>query len=448
MTRRDTPWPDHGGQAAPLLARYGLPPDHPVLDFSANINPLGPPAWLPRRLGEALPGAVEYPDPLYREACAAIAESEGIPPDRVLLTNGGVEAVFLAAALHAGGRAAILQPTFSEYARACRHQGLPVDALRLEGKRFELDESAARAALARCDVLFLCRPNNPTGTLIPREALERLLAAGLEQGCTLVVDEAFIDFVMPDERLTPLLATWPNLILLRSLTKLYAIPGLRLGYLLGSAGTVARARARQMPWSVNHLAASLVAPLLADHGFLDRTRRWFAAEQPRLQAGLSAAGLEVIPSRANFFLVRPASEPEATAGQSSIHMTQEPGTGRRGGHLPWVRRTPPNGLAMDGQPRSCKRSRMRERSRANVAPGKGVMAPPRRPVDGSIQAIMPTAIALATTEALFEHLLRSGILARHTRNFPGLDGGWLRLALRGRADNDRLLQALAAGRPG
>ncbi|PXX99667.1 threonine-phosphate decarboxylase CobD [Halomonas sp. LBP4] len=361
MTRPDEPWPGHGGQAAPLLARFGLPADHAVLDFSANINPLGPPAWLPGRLAESLAGVARYPDPEYREARAAIASAEGVTPAQVLPTNGGAEAILLAAALHAGGRAAIVQPTFSEYARACRHHGLPVDALRLAGQHFELDEPAARAALARCDVLFLCRPNNPTGSLIPRGAIERLLAAGLEQGCTLVVDEAFIDFVTPDERLTPLLATWPNLILLRSLTKLYAIPGLRLGYLLGSAGTVARARALQMPWSVNHLAASLVAPLLADHDFLARTRRWFATEQPRLQAGLSAAGLEVIPSSANFFLVQPAEGP-------------------------------------------------------------------------------------AVTDDLFEALLRSGILARHTRNFPGLDGGWLRLALRSRADNDRLLAVLAERR--
>ncbi|MDI5936041.1 aminotransferase class I/II-fold pyridoxal phosphate-dependent enzyme [Halomonas kalidii] len=420
MRRSDEAWPSHGGQAATLLARFGLPADRELLDFSANINPLGPPAWLAERLLAALDGLARYPDPDYREAREAIAAAEGVTPAQVLPTNGGAEAIFLVAAAHAGGRAAVVEPTFSEYARACRQYGLTVDARFLESQRFALDEAAALEAVARNDVLFLCRPNNPTGTLVERRVIERLLAAGLERGGTLVVDEAFVDFVTPDERLTPLLASWPNLILLRSLTKLYAIPGLRLGYLLGGAEAVARLRARQMPWSVNHLAASLVAPLLADHDFLARTRQWLADEQPRLQAGLAAAGLEVVPSRANFFLVRPASEPEATAGQSPIHITQEPGIGRRGGHLPWM---------------------------ANVAPREGFIAPPRRPIDGSIQAIKPTAIALATTEALFEHLLRSGILARHTRNFPGLDSGWLRLALRERADNERLLAALAEWRP-
>jgi threonine-phosphate decarboxylase len=163
--------------------------------------------------------------------------------------------------------------------------------------------------------------------------------------------------VLPDRRLTPLLARFPNLILLRSLTKYYAIPGLRLGYLLGSADTVARLRELQMPWSVNHLAASLPALLLADPAFATRTCRWFMTEQPRLHDRLVAAGLRVVPSRANFFLIQAGAGPEAT-------------------------------------------------------------------------------------DVLFAFLLRSGILARHTHNFPGLEGGWLRLALRDAAENDQLLSVL------
>ena len=354
-------WPEHGGQVAPLLERFGLPADHAVMDFSANLNPLGPPAWLNTWLAEAMEGLGRYPDPHYGEARRAIAEHEGVTPEQVLLTNGGAEAIFLAAARHAGGRAAIVQPTFTEYARACRHYGLDVEGVALGGERFELDEAATVAAMSRCDVLFVCRPNNPTGTLVPQDRVETMLAAAQQHGCHLVVDEAFIDFVTGDERLTPLLARYPNLILLRSLTKRYAVPGLRLGYLLGNAASVSRLASLQMPWSVNHFAAELVAPLLADGDYLARTRRWFGTEQPRLQLGLASAGLKVVPSRAIFFLLQPAAGPDATG-------------------------------------------------------------------------------------ALFEAWLQAGILARHTRNFPGLDGGWLRLALRSRDDNDRLLAVLDARR--
>ncbi len=363
MTRHGTDWPSHGGEAAPLLARHGLPEDHPLLDFSTNLNPLGPPSWLPERLMNALAGVERYPDPTYREACAAIAEAEGVAPEAVLLTNGGAEAIFLAAALHAGRRAVIVQPTFSEYARACRQHGLAVSSLDLEGEVFALDDERAQGAMARCDVMFLCRPNNPTGNLVSAAVVERLLAAGLEHGSTLVVDEAFIDFITPDQRLTPLLARYPNLVLLRSLTKYYAIPGLRLGYVLASADRIARLRELQMPWSVNQLAASLPPLLLADRSFAARTQRWFVTEHPRLHDRLVAAGLRVVPSRANFFLVQPEAGPEAS-------------------------------------------------------------------------------------DALFAFLLRSGILARHTRNFPGLDGAWLRLALRDSTENDQLSRVLSAWQDG
>ncbi len=362
-------WPLHGGRAAPLLARFGLPADTPVLDASANLNPLGPPAWLAGWLAERVAGLADYPDPDYAEARAAIAAHEGVTPERVLLTNGGAEAIFLAAALHAGqhpGRpAAIVQPSFAEYARACAAQGLPVVEVPLAPPGFRLDPDAVVAALGEARLLFLCRPNNPTGGLVPRGEMERLLELTAACGCRVVVDEAFIDFAdeeggegQAQEALTPLLARFDHLILLRSLTKRYTLPGLRLGYLLAAPETVEAAASLQPAWSVNGLAAELVAPLLADRDFLARTRRWLAAERPRLQAGLAALGLEVVPSLANFFLVRHPEGREAT------------------------------------------------------------------------RRLLPA-------------LLRRGVLVRHTESFPGLDGGWLRLALRDAEDNDRLLTALA-----
>ena len=353
-------WPGHGGRAAPLLARYGLPADQPLVDFSANLNPLGPPPWLDGWLAGAADCLSRYPDPDDDRARRAIAEHEGVAPERVLVTGGGAEAIYLAAGLHAGGRALIVQPTFSEYARACEHYGLDVASLPLGGAAFDLDIDAAERAMREVEVLFLCRPNNPTGTLIPREAIERLLARGQETGTTLVVDEAFVDFTARDERLTPLLGESPNLLLLRSLTKLYALPGLRLGYLLGAPETVARLAARQLPWSVNALALELVAPLLADADYLARTRAWLAAQRD-LPSRVGALGHAVAPTAANFLLLR--------GGRDA-----------------------------------------------------------------------------AEAEALFAFLLRRGLLARHTHNFPGLDGRWLRFALRQGPDNARLLEALAAWR--
>ncbi|MDT0502140.1 threonine-phosphate decarboxylase CobD [Halomonas sp. PAR7] len=366
-------WPLHGGQAAPLLARFGLADDTPVLDASANLNPLGPPAWLPDWVSARLQGEGEalarYPDPDYREARESIAARDGVAPEQILLTNGGAEAIFLAVALQArefpAAPVAIVEPTFAEYARACAAHGLPVTRLTLEPPDFRLDPEAVVAALGEARLLFLCRPNNPTGTLVPQASVARLLELTAQRGYRVVVDEAFIDFVgnekgrpAGEEALTPLLTRFEHLILLRSLTKHFTLPGLRLGYLLADRETVRFAAGCQPAWSVNGLAAALVAPLLADRDFAGRTEAWLATERPRLQAGLATLGLEVIPSRANFFLVRHPGGREAT------------------------------------------------------------------------RQLLPA-------------LLRRGVLVRHTESFPGLDGGWLRLALGDATANQRLLAALA-----
>ncbi|MCC5882338.1 MAG: threonine-phosphate decarboxylase [Halomonas sp.] len=352
-------WPSHGGRPERVLPRFGLAPESRVIDFSANLNPLGPPPWLAERLAACLAELTVYPDPDYGAARAAIALAEGLAPEQVRLTNGGAEAIFLVAALLARrgvSRVAIVQPTFGEYERACRHYGIEVAHLALEAGSFELDQAGADKAMRDAGALFLCRPNNPTGTLIARERIERLLVAGQRHGTTLVVDEAFVDFVTPDERLTPLLAHFDNLLLLRSMTKLYAIPGLRLGYLLGSAAAVGHIAELQPPWSVNALAAGLVAPLLADRVYLARTRAWLDAERPWLQSELEALGLSVVPSHANFLLFKDS-----------------------------------HGESMS---------------------------------------------------ALLEHLARCGILARHTHNFVGLDGSWLRVAVRSRPENRALVEAV------
>ncbi|RDB44078.1 threonine-phosphate decarboxylase [Halomonas sp. DQ26W] len=358
-------WPSHGGRPEGMLLNLGLASNAQVIDFSANFNPLGPPSWLMERLAASLAELNVYPDPDYTEACRAIAWAEGLTPEQVRLTNGGAEAIFLAAALLAkqgARRAVVVQPTFCEYERACRHYGIGVQHLALEAGSFALDEARALEGIRDADAVFLCRPNNPTGTLIERDQVECLLAESHRCGTTLVVDEAFVDFVSPDERLTPLLARYDNLLLLRSMTKLYAIPGLRLGYLLGDGPTVDRIAELQLPWSVNTLAAGLVERLLGDRNFLERTQEWISIEGPWLQRELEALGLRVVPSRANFLLLQ-------------------------------------------------------GRTKAQAAP------------------------------LLLEYLARSGFLARHTHNFMGLDGAWLRIAVRSRQENTLLIEAIARWRP-
>lgn len=360
----NSPWPAHGGQAEALLAHFGLPADHRLEDFSANLNPLGPPAWVRDWLTKQLSGLERYPAPDYSAARQAIAAHHQVQPEQVLLTNGGAEAIFLAAALYAGKQAAIVTPSFGEYARACRAHRLSVTEITLPAAHFTLDVASLLAGLNGIDVVFLCRPNNPTATLIDRPAMETLLEHTAALGCHVVVDEAFIDMVdeAPQQAsLAPLLARYSHLTLLHSMTKFYTLPGLRLGYLLADTATIKAAEIHQPAWSVNHLAAELVAPLLADAAFSRRTQRWLASERPRMMQALTELGLDVVPSQACFFLIRP----------------------------------------------------------------------------GAAQEI--------TSDVLFEKLLRRGILVRHTHNFSGLNGDWLRIALRDEPANRRLISVLKKG---
>lgn len=354
-------WPSHGGQAAALLKRFGLAADHVIDDVSANLNPLGPPEWLASWLVTRLGGLSRYPSPDYASARQAIAAQNGVQPAQVLLTNGGAEAIFLAAALHAGGRALLLAPSFGEYARACSAHRIEMIEHVLREPHFACDMADLLEKAANAGVVFLCRPNNPTGTLIPIDAVERLLAHTQATGTQVVVDEAFIDLSIDVEALTPLLKRYCHLVLLRSMTKFYTLPGLRLGYVLASKNIVATMSHYQPPWSVNHLAAELVAPLLADSEFARLTQQWLASEQPRMGKALQALGLEVVPSHSCFFLVRP-----------------------------------------------------------------GVLQRERG----------------VTSADLFERMLYKGLLARHTHSFKGLEGSWLRLALRDESANNRLLKVL------
>jgi threonine-phosphate decarboxylase len=281
-----------------------------LLDFSQNINPLGAPRQALEAAQKALyEESAHYPDLEYTELRGALAGYLGVSPENVVPTNGGTEALFLAAGAARAGGALMLEPTFSEYAAAARASGMEVVRRMArrpdEGFRFDL---AALDDLRGISVVFLCNPNNPTGdTLGYGEILEVADRVG-EAGAVLVVDEAFADFVpevsvaaMVDERL------W----VARSFTKFFAIPGLRLGCLV--CDDAERVQRLQPSWPVNAVAAAAGIAAVSDGGFAGAS----VTEVVRLRGGLFGAlegldGLQPFPGRANFLLVR---GPEGLAGR-------------------------------------------------------------------------------------------------------------------------------------
>ena len=322
----------HGAHGRAISRSLGLS-DGDLLDFSQNVNPLGTPSGTLEAARRALDeDAGRYPDlgyPLLREALAAYL---GVPPGNVVPTNGGAEALFLAArAAGAGGKALILEPTFSEYAAAARASGLePVHRVaRRPEEGFSLD-LASIEDLEGVSLVFLCNPNNPTGDALSRADILEVADRVRESNATLVVDEAFADFA-PGTGVAAEVSE--GLYVARSLTKFFAIPGLRLGCLV--CERAGRAQEFQPSWSVNSVAAAAGIAAVGDRSFVDASVAAVARLREELSETLgSLPGLTLFSGAANFLLVSgPAGLTERLAGRGVLVRGCEPFLGLGPGYF-------------------------------------------------------------------------------------------------------------------
>jgi threonine-phosphate decarboxylase len=299
----------HGAHYAVAAQALDTRPDG-FLDFSANINPLGAPEAALVAGADALYGeAGRYPDLHYTELRAALASYLGVPPDRVLPTNGGAEALFLAARTAAekpaAKKAIVLEPTFSEYAAAARAAGFEVERVvaRRPETAFQLDLAVLDDALAGSrgvGLVFLCNPNNPTGDAISRREVLRVAERAREAGAVLVVDEAFADFA---PHLSVAREAGEGLYVARSFTKFFAVPGLRLGCLV--TRETERVRAFQPSWPVNAVAAAVGIAAAVDESFAEVTLAEVKIRRRELFSALGGLSeLTPYPGAANFLLVR------------------------------------------------------------------------------------------------------------------------------------------------
>jgi histidinol-phosphate aminotransferase len=291
----------HGALNYGELERLRIEPDD-VLDFSVNSNPFGPSP----KVREALRTVPldRYPD---REALAlrrALAARLGVEVRQIAAGNGTAEVLWLVALafVRPGDCVLVVNPTFDEYARAAALMGARIETWTAPAeKQFAISPDAVceRLAALKPRLAFCCNPNNPTGAAVSLETITDWAAAYPET--LFVVDEAYINFAPGVESVVGLDAH--NLLTLRSMTKDYALAGLRLGYAVGPAGVIdALVRARP-PWSVNALAQAAGLAALADDAYLRRTLAQLHAEKPELVAGLHALGFTPLPSSTHYFLV-------------------------------------------------------------------------------------------------------------------------------------------------
>ncbi|WP_243292247.1 threonine-phosphate decarboxylase CobD [Bacillus sp. FJAT-47783] len=352
-------WPSHGSNPAYLFEALQLPfsKDCVKIDFSVNLNPLGPPISLQEKWSELLFYVKDYPDPNCSELRKLIAKKENVSPENILIGNGAAEMIFLlASGLLAKKNVFIVEPTFSEYRKACHINHCQVSSYFLkEDDGWDLKADELIPYLKENDALILCHPNNPTGVVYKEDELLKLFKAAEQGGIYVIIDEAFFDFAKRSISMVKYLQTFSNVIILRSLTKMYAIAGLRLGYVLANEQTIQTMKKLQVEWSVNAIAQKAGFICLQDEKFVIDTQQYIKRERNRVLHELSKMGFSLSQSQVNFYLLK--------------HQDIE-------------------------------------------------------------------------SQHLLTYLIEKGMVARHTFNFPSLNGAYLRFAVKKEEENDQLLEVL------
>ncbi len=291
----------HGGNLRQASQTSGIPQDR-LIDFSASINPLGFPPWLRPLVSAQVSNLSHYPDSEAKELVKALATHHQIESDQIIVGNGASELLYLLPQVLEHKRLLVPVPSYTDYISMAKVTGLPIDTLPLLAKNeFRLDICQLASMLQDDHLVILGHPNNPTGKLCDAEAL-RELVLGHPQNY-FVVDESFIDFASPEHSLHRQRPA--NLIIVQSMTKSWAIPGLRLGYALADQNVIIAMRHLRPDWSVNTIAQAVGIRALQDCEFLIRTRNYVRQQRLDLFSQLkSIHGLSPLSGDANFLLVR------------------------------------------------------------------------------------------------------------------------------------------------
>jgi threonine-phosphate decarboxylase len=339
-----TPLFRHGSEAARQR--------QPVLDFSVNLNPLGPPPSVLEALRRELDGIGRYPDPQCRALKEQLATQHDLTPDHVVVGNGSNDLIAAITRVFPIRQVVIVEPTYTEYLRAALAGEQQPEHWLAEGEHFQPEPFPLE--LGR--LVWLCNPNNPTGQLWRRDELTAWITGN--PTTQFIVDEAFLPFRSDETSHSLIGAVYrlPNVVVLRSLTKFYTLPGLRLGYAVANPEVANYIQRQLATWSVNALAETAGLAALGARNWSAQTHTWLNTERPELLKQLRALpGLDPVPSQANFILLR-----------------------------------------------------LRERTACDVA----------------------------------GRLAERGIAVRDASNFIGLDDHYIRVAVRARADNQRLVEEL------
>ena len=299
----------HGGVNHAELEGLGISPEE-VLDFSANLNPFGPPQSVIESLSQT--DIAHYPDSESTHLTRSLARTLGLKTSNIIVGNGSTELIRLAALAYfnPGDRIIIITPTFGEYEIAGQIAGAAIIEQRLspeKGFHLEVDDTIELVQKHRPKGIFITNPNNPTGRYISRADLERILESSQES--LLILDEAYLTFV--DNPWSSLdMVKRGNLLVLRSMTKDYALAGLRLGYGVANEDIIDALSRIRPPWNVNAVAQQAGIMALKEGKYVKQCQTRIKQAREYLVAELSHLDLPPLPSEASFFLVRVTNSSE------------------------------------------------------------------------------------------------------------------------------------------
>lgn len=295
----------HGGNIYKKAKELGIDTEQ-ILDFSANISPLGIPAPIKEAMIASLDGTINYPDPECTALREAIAGQHGIQPSHIACGNGGADLLYRLAFGLKPRKVLLPVPAFVEYEEALRAAGAEMVYAPM-GEEMRIPQKIEDQITEDIDLLILCNPNNPTGLLTSRTQILDIIKRAQQVQCRVMIDECFLEICQEEEEYSviPYLETYSNLMVLKSFTKLYAIPGVRLGYLLsGEEQVIEKVNRAGQAWSVSHIAQCAGVAALQLTEYKREVIHVVAEELSYMKEELEKLPLRVYDGKANYLFFR------------------------------------------------------------------------------------------------------------------------------------------------
>ena len=297
----------HGGNIYALAQRLECAPSD-IIDMSSNVNPLDPLPGLVEFIINNISAITALPQVDAKSAVQAFSARYNINPEHVIAGNGTTQFIYAIPQVLETKRALILGPTYADYADACSMHNVRYDYMMAEESfDFKLDVDAVIEQIEDHDTIFICNPNNPTGALMLKADLERLCR--FHPDTNFVIDESYLPFVYDSGQLSMLPCRLPNVLVLNSMSKIFRIPGLRIGFLIASGQNIEKFRPFQLPWNVNSVAQTAVDYLMKHtdetDAFIDKTLLFLEDERKYMADALeNVDGIKLFPSKTSFLLAK------------------------------------------------------------------------------------------------------------------------------------------------